>query len=60
MGIDPVTVNRVIIDFRVGEIARITTHGYVESNDSRIKRLDKVLRRFELREIESEGGEKNG
>ena len=56
VGVKPESVYRVIVDAKVGEIAKVITHGFVESDDGKIDRLKRVLRHYELRPKDHEGG----
>jgi hypothetical protein len=49
VGINPESVNRIIVDLAVGEAARVTTQGFVETDDGKIDRLKRVLRHYELK-----------
>ena len=58
VGIDPTSVYRVIVDCRVGQIAKVITHGFVETDDGKIDRLKRVVRHYELKP--KERGKVNG
>lgn len=49
IGIDPNQVDRVVVDCKVGDAARVTTEGFVESDDGKIDRLKRVLRHYEIK-----------
>ena len=49
VGINPASVYRVIIDCKVGEIARVITHGFVKTDEGKIDHLKKVVRHYELK-----------
>ena len=49
VGIDPKSVYRVIVDCQVGEIAKVITHGFVETSDGKLDFLKKTVRHYELR-----------
>lgn len=49
VGINPESVNRIVVDLAVGEVARVTTEGFVETDDGKIDRLKTVLRHYELK-----------
>ena len=52
VGVNPNTVYRVIIDSEINHIAKVITHGYVETDDGEIDLLQPILRRYELRPVE--------
>ena len=54
VGINPSSVYRVIVDLKVGEIAKVTTHGFVETDDGKIDRLTRVLKHYELKPKQDE------
>lgn len=56
VGLDPNMVHSIVIECRAGEIAKVTAHGYAETDDGKIDRLKAVLREYELRPIENERG----
>lgn len=49
VGINPESVDRVVIDLAVGNAARVSTQGFVETDDGKIDRLKCVLRHYELK-----------
>ncbi len=62
VGVNPKTVYRVILDCRVGKIAKVITHGFVESDDGKIDRFKRVVKHYELRpsRIHNEGTSRKG
>lgn len=49
VGVNPNSVYRVIVDCQLGEVAKVITHGFVETDDGKIDHLKKVIRHYELR-----------
>jgi hypothetical protein len=49
VGINPESVYRIIVDLNVGEVARVYTEGFVETDDGKIDRLKRILRYYELK-----------
>lgn len=56
-GLNPQSVYRVIIDCKVGEVAKVITHGFVEADDGEIDYFKKVLRKYELKPKGNDEGE---
>lgn len=50
IGVDPTKVYRVVLDARVGEIARVTTFGYAETEDGKLHQFADVVKHYEIRE----------
>lgn len=49
VGINPDTVHSIVVECRAGEIVKVTTHGYAETDDGKIDHLMSVLREYELK-----------
>jgi len=50
VGVDPSKVYRVVVDAKVGDIALVTTYGYVETDEGKLHEFADVVRHYEIRE----------